>query len=336
MNREFLLDALDGVRDDYLAEAAQPPVLRPVRLRRAVVIAVAAMLCVALALPALASNEASYELMYALSPGLAQRLKPVQMSCEDNGIRMEVVAASVEGDTAEAFIALRDLTGDRIDETTDLFDSWSFHTPFDSMGTCRLESYDETTRTALFYVLMSSMYGEDIRPEDGKITFSVREFLSHKQAAEGVDLQSVLDAVDMEPETQNVASRSRGWSGPDDGNWNVPCLVPKEGAGVSPIDGVTVTGAGYVDGKLHIQVYFENIGETDNHGYVYLADEDGNWLELDRAISFWDDEQRGSYEDFIMNVTPGELANYTLYGNFYTSSNLTKGSWQVTFPLETE
>ena len=180
------------------------------------------------------------------------------------------------------------------------------------------------------------MDGEAIQPEDGKLTFSVRRFLSHKEAAEGVDLQSILDAVETAPETMDRPIRGMAWSGLDDGNWDIRFLVPKQDAGISPLDGITVTGAGYVDGMLHIQVYFEDIRETDNHGFVYLVDADGNWVETDRSISCWDDDERGSYEDYIIDVTPEELLNCKLFGDFYTGGMLTRGNWQVTFPLDAD
>lgn len=38
----------------------------------------------------------------------------------------------------------------------------------------------------------------------------------------------------------------------------------------SPIAEVDITAMGYVDGKLHIQVKYEDSLETDNHGYIYF------------------------------------------------------------------
>ena len=77
---------------------------RPMRIRVAVV---AAMLALAiLAVPAAAQ----------VSLELATRFRPVMESCTVDGIKMEVVAASVHGATAEIYISFEDLQGDRIDE----------------------------------------------------------------------------------------------------------------------------------------------------------------------------------------------------------------------------
>ena len=336
MNAEHLSNALTDIADRHIAEAADAHPRKTRRLRRVLVIAAAAALCIALALPVLAVSDGTYELFYAAAPALAQRFKPVRLSCEDNGVVMEVVAASVQGNTAEAYIALRDLTGDRVDETIDLFDSWRFHTPFDSMGTCHLESYDETTRTALFYVLLQTADGGEIRPEDGKITFSVKEFLSHKQTLEGVELPGVLERCAEEPEI--AAQRLRGAGGPgcDPSESASRCLVPLAEPLCVPADGAAVTGAGYVDGLLHIQVRYEDILHTDNHGYLYLRDAEGHTADCLFSLSFFADDGVSSYEDYVFDVTVDSLDGLTLYGNFRTCSCLTEGNWQVTFPLEAE
>lgn len=43
--------------------------------------------------------------------------------------------------------------------------------------------------------------------------------------------------------------------------------------------GVTVTAYGFIDGKLHIQVYYDDILHTDNHGFVWLQDKDGTVID---------------------------------------------------------
>ena len=63
MNREFLSDALSGIADRHIDEAAEACSNRTPRLRRAAVIALAAALCLMLALPVLAASDGSYELL---------------------------------------------------------------------------------------------------------------------------------------------------------------------------------------------------------------------------------------------------------------------------------
>ena len=93
----------------------------------------------------------AYEFLYTLSPSAAQKLKPVSMISEDNGIKIEVISAYVESGEAKILISVQDLEEDRIDETTDLFDSFSINTSFDCSSSCENIKYDAETETADFF-----------------------------------------------------------------------------------------------------------------------------------------------------------------------------------------
>ena len=336
MTKNDLARAMDALGDRHILEAGGTPKRRTGSvLRRVAVIAAAAVLCLALSLPALAASDRGYELLYAAVPALAQRFRPVRLSCEDDGIQMEVLAASVRDDTAEAYIALRDLAGDRLDGTADLFDSWSFHTSYDSMGACRMESYDEDTGTAVFYVYSTAMDGQELPERGSKATFSVHRILSGKQAAEGVPLGAALKDLPEDAATRPV-TELRGGSFGQAGSSAPVCLVPPSEPLLVPADGVTVTAAGWADGQLRIQVRYEDILRTDNHGFLYRLDENGEAIYADSSFSFWDDDGRSSIEEYVFELDPQELDPGAFFGDFYTASALTEGNWQVTFPLEAE
>ena len=85
------------------------------RFRPAVAIA-AVLIAVLMAFPAMAAYvPAINELMFHVSPEMAARFTPVQESCIVDGIRMEVVSASIHGTTAEVCISFEDLEEERID-----------------------------------------------------------------------------------------------------------------------------------------------------------------------------------------------------------------------------
>ncbi len=96
-------------------------------------------------------------LLIAILPGLVRRMKPVQKSSISNGICMEVVSAVMDADTAKIRIAIKDLEGDRVDETIDLFDSYYIKDDYDTAGTCRLERFDEETKTAYLCLCLEQM-----------------------------------------------------------------------------------------------------------------------------------------------------------------------------------
>lgn len=289
-----------------------------------------------LAVPALAAADvqAAYEILYAITPKIAQEFKPVKMSSEDNGIRMEVISAYIHDDKAQIYISMHDMTGKRIDETTDLFDSYSINRPFSSSATCERISYDEETNTATFLISLTQWGQKEI---DGKkITFTVDKFLSNKQEYHDRIPQIDLNTADLSPQTQSDVNM-RGWStsdGANDKSDYIHYLIATPEDSFSPVGGVTVTGAGFIAGKLHIQAYYENILETDNHGYVSLINADGDEIRSEVSVSFWDAERSGSYDEYIFDVSQNEINNYELYGHFWACNSLTTGDWRVTFPLE--
>ena len=139
MEFERLRPALEQIRmpDDAkrrvaaaLAEKAEAP--RRSGLRRGPVLALAVLvLLLALAMPVFASVEPIYRLMYLVSPAVAQFFRPVQQSCEDQGIRMEVVSVYIRDDTAQIYLTVQDVTGGHTDGPVDLNDSYAIRSPFD-------------------------------------------------------------------------------------------------------------------------------------------------------------------------------------------------------------
>lgn len=316
--------------------AAQKAPARPRQLRPLIALA-AVLVCLALtvpafAMPALAADPDGYALLYSISPAAAQFFKPVNRSDEDNGIRLTVDSVYLHSDTVEVYVALQDLTGDRLDETTDLFDSYRINRGFDCSATCSLAGYDAQTRTARFLISITSFDGQDI--EGDKLTFSLNRLLTGKTETEGAVTGLDLAAVQAEPATQQVTRRGGSGIAAEAGGSTAEtrtALVPT-GTLAAPAPGVAITAVGYVDGLLHIQVLYENILETDNHGQLWL-DNGVEKLECLGSLSFFAENGSDSYEDYYFDVTPAQLADCTLYGSFVTADTLIEGNWEITFPL---
>ncbi|MBO5056191.1 MAG: DUF4179 domain-containing protein [Lachnospiraceae bacterium] len=336
MRKEDLYKGISGIRPEYLDEADSYKPRRLIRWKRWGAVAACICLCLCSSVPVLAAanNEFAYELLYAVSPSIAQKLKPVSVSCEDNGIKMEVIAANIEGTNAAILVSMQDIAGDRLDETTDLFDSYSIHTPYAQSGGCFLVEYDAETKTAFFMVTIEQM-NQVLIPGD-KITFSVSEVLSGKEHNDieltDIDLKNapLINEFMVNPDI-------RGLSGMDldsfDEN-NLQLMGPNEEAGIVLEEGATLTGYGIVDGKLHVQIRYSNILETDNHGYVYLKNRSGEVLHCQYSAAFWNADKTDSYEEYIFDVSSNELKNYEIWGEFWTCSGASiEGNWQVTFPL---
>lgn len=318
--------------------------------------------CVCSILPVftVAGNAYAYELLYSISPEFAQKLKPVHVSCIDNGIEMNVIAAQIHGEKADILVSMHDRTGSRIDETTDLFDSYSIHTPYDQSGYCSLVEYDADTRTATFLLSIDQMHRVLITGD--KITFSVRQLLLGKRHSNyrlpGTDTNTIstvtefaekpdvrgfavqADERDMEGSDNDYAGSANDYAGSDNDNEStgpdrLHLIKPNETNPTVIEEGVMLTGYGFVDGKLHVQIRYDRILTTDNHGFVYLKDAEGKILDCAGSISFWDESRTNSYEEYIFSVTPDAVTQTEVWGEFWTCNNgLINGNWQVTVPVE--
>ena len=320
------------------------------RAVRAMAATAAAVMCIGVVMPVLAMTVTPvYQLMYLISPELAQFFRPVQMTDEYQGIRMEVVSAYIHENEAQIYVTMQDLEEDRIDATTDLYDSYHINTPFDSSGSCRNVGYDPETGKATFLITISQWEGKSIEGE--KITFSVREFLSHKEFNE--DLLIPISLSEAEERPAIMTAELRGFSAARDfqtiyegivgydsmGHRSTRVLVPRPDSGAIPLDGIEFTGIGYVDGMLHIQFAVPEHHLNDNHGYFFLVDGSGQVRRPDCEMGFWGQDnaaRRTVYEDCVFVISPEELSDYTLHGYFVTSGFRMKGDWSVTFPLEKE
>ena len=332
--------------DEALVEAAvrqiRPQKPEKVIRRRPVLAAVAVCLVLVLAVPVLAATmEPVYELIYLVSPPAAQFLTPVQKSDTHNGIKMEVKSADIQENVARVYVTLQDLTGDRVDGTTDLYDSYQIHLPFDASAHCQRLGFDPASRTVTFLITIEGPQGSSI-PKD-KVTFSVGMFLSDHHIYE--DLWIPMDLAQVPAAPQTAMQPVLGGSGEDfkeavdwRGSGQALAMLPGEPDPAFPVAGIALTGVGYVEGKLHVQTQVKDPLSNDHHGYFYLVDAAGGKIFSRYAFAFR--EQQGDlridYDEFVFDVGAEDAADYSLYGNFYTSNRKTEGGWRVTFRLTEE
>ena len=336
MNAKKFSDAMSELDTKYIDEALnyKKKVKKPIWIKWGAMVA-SLLLVFTMSVPALAAADfgPAYNLLYRVSPAIAQKLKPVSMSCEDNGIKFEVISAYVEGSEAKIFISVQDIDGDRIDETTDLFDSFSINTPFDCSSSCENISYDTETKTATFLISISQWNEKDIIGE--KITFCVREMLSNKQEYDAILTDLDLTQISATPKTFTPTQILGGGGTNYNEMENNFQALKTTGILCSPIAGVDITAMGYVDGKLHIQVKYRDSLETDNHGYIYFKNDKGEEIHCIANIAFsTDSEHQERYVEYVYDLSDIDLTQYKAYGYFVTSDTHIEGNWSVTFPLE--
>lgn len=331
-----LLEAIGEAGETMAHEAEMPAAKRSAV--RVLALAAALMLVMMGAFTALAAvSEPVNDLLYRIWPYAAQELKPVQLSCEDQGIRMEVHSAAVAGNETLVTLSIQDVTGNRLDRTIDLFDSANLLLPYDGSGTCVLTGWDEGERRADFGVYMQ--FDADSISE-GKATFQLSRILTGKQETT-VDLTALLPAPLAEAKTvKPPRERIRGWSGNGAENAkpeSLWVLDTAQSAEIPVTKGVVLSGAGMVDGELHVQLRYEDILHTDNHGFVQLADGRGQVYEAgmqDGESISWFGEEGDSWQEYIFRNLPAAPETLRIIGEFVTANPAIEGDWQVTFPLE--
>lgn len=346
MNKKIKAD--EKLIEEVLQKAEKSDKKRP--SIRIAAIAMAAVLILTVGMPAFAENVSSfydsplYDLLYRFAPKTAQFFVPVSESCTDNNIKMEVIATYVHEKTAEIYISMQDLNGDIIDENIDLFDSYDIHRPFDANGHCEKVSYDEDTHTATFLISLTETEGTALKGK--KITFSVDKFLTGKRELEDIKIDNAWSAVkdgDIISFTgkyrHNKDYYLKSWPLKSEDAEKIELFQPSE-TDISSLSEFhhRVTGIGFINNQLHIQIATNQLPRLDAHGYVFLKDKYGNVIEADTGYSFIEQSEakkrdRWDYNEFVFDITPEELNDYELYGNFWTYSKLTEGKWRVSFKL---
>lgn len=311
---------------------------KPILIRKKRILLVAAVLILSLlALPTAAAVSTTFnDALYLIAPETAQFFRPVQKSDEEMGVKMEVISTYIHGDTAEIYISLQDTGSNRIDETTDLFDSYEIRTLFDLKGYCEDVSYDPKTKTKTFLVTLKNNGGQKIRGM--KVSFSVSKILSRKikgtACLEGIN----LTFAEQNPQIvqREVIGYTHSIEQPNKSLY-YNSLEP-QGIIASPYEGVSVTALGYIDDKLHIQMHYANVLTTNTCGSVRLKNTvTGETLESIGDFTFWDDERKGHYYEDIFDVSGlTDLQNWKIEAEYLTAPEALEGNWEVTFPLENQ
>ena len=310
---------------EALIQSVLQPPARPRRFLRPAAALLAACLLLAVSAAAV-STTAGHDLLYRLSPALAQAMTPVEKRSVSSGIELEMVSAQAEGDAARFLLALRDLEGNRLSGTPDLYDSCRIFIPFNSSQRCEWMGWQGDA--AVFLITVTTLDGRDI--PGGKITFRLSQILTGQETFSGVpvplDLSGAGEAAWAEGEI--LGGSGAGYPQAAAGD-TARVLAPQPP--LFSLPGAALTGVGYVDGLLHLQTTFTDPAAPDDHGYFRLTGPDGQvWQEDYSIYTAGDDGCRRL--DQVFSLSPETLADCTLTGEFVLGGTLLEGSWAVTFP----
>ncbi|MGS0763735.1 hypothetical protein [Syntrophomonas curvata] len=326
----------------------------PRRVRRPWV--VAAAIAAVLVVSAAAAAAGSFDwLMAKINPSFGEIVEPVEVSCEDQGIRMEVIGAQRYDNRAIVYLSLQDISGqNRLTELTDFRDGFSVTMnprtrettgPGEDVAVAgvswkqKLLYFNQDTNTAYYEFNIAadpdSPLSDPLELGSFLIYFSARDY---KNEPVSVSL-SDLDEAEITP-----IGEDQIWGGmnvPDDRSGLTEALAPGHYASLPPgEDDQWVSNIGMVNGKLHVQigqVFSQEFGSSD--ATLSLKAPDGEFIYCDYELAFLGDGKQRlldkrisdavyKYEESVFSVNPAELDGYTLCfsGSFRSG---VEGRWKV-------
>ncbi len=268
------------------------------------------------------------------------RLKPLNLSCEDRGIRLEVISGLVEGNESWLLCSLQDLEGDRIDRSTAncLTTDTGIGELYSYSGSPLY--YDEVEHKLTFIV--HNTYDVIYRPADGFCTFSISDTATQETVY--TDLTPFLNqhassAESVLPPENAHFHASVGNTVTEERQQEIRVLdysrsldIPMEGDSHTRLSAI-----GWIDGQLHVQFY-ETPEEPENESESSCL----SWLEYlnleysDIYHVSWQDPETDSagWEEFILDPETEDLSLIKLEAVIIHSMNRVDDSFEVRIPYD--
>jgi hypothetical protein len=256
---------------------------------------------------------------------------------------MQTLGAVRDGSTTEVYLALTDLTGDRVNASLDVYD---YHVSGGRAHNAQIVQYDAAEKTAIVRFLVqgkrlsnrmsvqiSSFLSGAHKEEDYDSGLNLSELLSKKQQNEVDTLDPLKDWIS-------------GWGGPSAlelSEQEFIHVLRQEQTHIKlpGIDWMYISNIGFVDGKLHIQINPDNEMGSYNHGYFFFTDDRGNKQDIAmNSVSYGSYTKGGTnyggdYEEYIFDISDiSQLEHLHLKGNFTGYDQLVTGKWETTFDLK--
>lgn len=294
------------------------------------------------------------DLLYKLWPQAADALMPVNAGCEDQGIRMDVISAVAKDEQILVTYTMQDLEGDRIDQYTEAamyIDSPSEDdmTNWSSASTLMM-GYDVAEKKATFSQNLNYTYMSN-HPDEQPIRLYVPRL--HKN--EVTNLYPLLEQYGKTAEAtalpENVYIDHAEWGTLDGNPESLQILDASRGPDLALNDDVLLTGIGWIDGKLHVQVHLLNYQLVNNGNgglsYAYPYNTfitvltpakydfpDGRGIAKGFVSISWDGDNNGEPDwfEYIFDCDPEEL-KLASFAMLYSRPEWTiEGKWEVTVP----
>ena len=369
--QDVLNHSLSGLQENpFLSQRviAQAKGEEPVKKRISIgVIIIAAVLLIGTMTALAAGMEDINAMLYNIWPEAARALRPLNLSDEKAGIRLDVLSASLTDNQLLITYSLTDLEENRIDEKTSCAAMIDIPWMHQGSGSDEMLSFDAETHQAVYasYLEYTSLsFPEGTLFDSATITFRVNGLRGSEQKTLDLwplmtDQDYTAEAVTAPPES-GVDAIVRDDNASEMEKTLPNILNPANNLHIPITDDIELSGIGWLDGNLHVQIHVSNyaIKVDYEHGmsdiarytsYINLRDHNGNdvmWapgffdqLLKDKPYFIWGINWREGDEQWIEKifpVQPEEMDQYIIYGEFTNLmadyEDLLQYEWQVSFP----
>ena len=285
-------------------------------------------------------SQEAIEALEVNFPGVADKLKPVNLSCEKQGIRMNVISALVEDDKSWVVYSLQDLEGDRISRfaTMDV-DLLGFVGDVPGYYCYLDHNQEEHKVTCVHY----EEYDEPYHPVDNHFAFKV----------EDIGREQVVK-IDILPFLKQYAKTSEGVKAPEDASvystqgdvkyaWSVKVLEDTDPLNVDLYKDIYLTGIGWIDDQLHVRIQDRQqekitIGSMSVYPVFLSAagyfSETGKQCEMDQVEWSSAGDERKDLKEYIFDVRPDEVDKMELAAWADDTVDVTRDVWEVQIPAD--
>ena len=329
-------------------------------LPRAVPVVCTVLLVLGIATALASTVESINQKLHTYWPELAELLMPINAGCESLGIRMEVESAVVKDNTVIITYSLQDLEGDRLNPFTEArMENTAFPladtTDFSIDSSSVLLSYDAETKKAVY--AQEIEYNQPVKHGDYQISLRIPSLTT--KTVEVTDLHPLLEQYGESAAAIPASEAKIRLIGTVDGlaeqaPENLRLLDCTRNPEIRIQEHVTVSGIGWIDGLLHVQLHY-----TDNELVWIRQGEEGYYPVYGRVLMQLEDARSalfvhreklpngiccvnlGGTEDFpewqeyIFPCDPSEAENGKLEAQITLNNTLEviDGNWAVKVPL---
>lgn len=262
-------------------------------------------------------------------------LQPIQLADESNGIRLEVLGAMNDDESAIIYLTLQDLTGEIIDETLDIY---NYTLSKGSAFFMEAINFDTKTKTAT--LRLQGNGGKDINGKE--VMLGIQSFLTKKQRYQNYDVLPDWSILKTHQAKSILLEGhvSPGGDGEFAFNEDRKVLKPRElNLQIDGLDFVQISNIGFIDDKLHIQLEWSDNNVAD-HARLYLVNQSTQEVaNYYGNITFGVDVENNivygrNIDEYVFDISPDELNELKLQGDIVHYGEYTEGDWNVKFKLE--